>query len=256
MNSSFIVKLKFSTFLSIFTEIYLDKLSIYMEVATQTINIMLVDDHALVRKGIKSLLEDEDNLVVIEEASSGKEAIEKLKINTPDLLIIDIKMPQMTGIELVQLLAKEDLSTRFLMLSMHDSEEYVLQSVDAGAHGYLLKDASRDEFLKAIQAVCSDGLYFSGDISQYLVSRYRKKANPAPIIKSALPLDNLPNVSLTKREMQILKLAASGLTNQEIAEELGKSKRTVEAHRFNLMKKLEVKNLMELVKKGQALGLV
>lgn len=223
-----------------------------METATQIINIMLVDDHALVRQGIKSLLEDEENLVVIGEASSGKEAIEKIKSNIPDLIIIDIKMPQMTGIDLVKILAKEGLPTRFLMLSMHDSEEYVLQSVDAGAHGYLLKDASKAEFLKAIQTVCNNGLYFSGDISQYLVNRYQKKVTP--IEKSTLPVDTLPVVSLTKREMQILKLAASGLTNQEIADELGKSKRTIEAHRFNLMKKLEVKNLMELIKKGQAMG--
>jgi len=227
-----------------------------MAVDTQTINIMLVDDHALVRQGIKSLLEDEANLVVIGEASSGTEAIEKVKNNPPDLLIIDIKMPQMTGIELVQILAKEGLATRFLMLSMHDSEEYVLQSVDAGAHGYLLKDASRNEFLKAIQTVCSDGLYYSGDISQYLINRYRKKGTSPIIEKPTVQTQEMPTVSLTKRELQILKLAASGLTNQGIADELGKSKRTVEAHRFNLMKKLEVKNLMELIKKGQALGLV
>ena len=227
-----------------------------MAVDTQTINIMLVDDHALVRQGIKSLLEDEANLVVIGEASSGTEAIEKVKNNPPDLLIIDIKMPQMTGIELVQILAKEGLATRFLMLSMHDSEEYVLQSVDAGAHGYLLKDDSRNEFLKAIQTVCSDGLYYSGDISQYLINRYRKKGTSPIIEKPTVQTQEMPTVSLTKRELQILKLAASGLTNQGIADELGKSKRTVEAHRFNLMKKLEVKNLMELIKKGQALGLV
>lgn len=228
-----------------------------METTTQIINIMLVDDHALVRQGIKSLLEDEDNLVVIGEASSGKEVLEKLKTNLPDLLIIDIKMPKMTGIELVQLLDKESLPTRFLMLSMHDSEEYVLQSVDAGAHGYLLKDASRNEFLKAIQTVCEGGLYFSGDISQYLVNRYRQKGT-TPLVESSttLPVEKIPSVSLTKRETQILKLAASGLTNQEIADELGKSKRTVEAHRFNLMKKLEVKNLMELVRKGKLMGLV
>jgi len=227
-----------------------------MGTTTQIINIMLVDDHALVRQGIKSLLEDEDNLAVIGAASSGAEVIEKIKTNIPDLLIIDIKMPRMTGIELVKILAKEGLPTRFLMLSMHDSEEYVLQSVDAGAHGYLLKDASRVEFLKAIQTVFDGGLYFSGDVSQYLVNRYRKKDNPTPNEKLTIPTDHLPTVSLTKRELQILKLAASGLTNQEIADELGKSKRTVEAHRFNLMKKLEVKNLMELVKRGKILGLV
>lgn len=229
-----------------------------MDTALDIVKIMLVDDHALVRKGIKSLLEDEEDLAVIAEASSGKEALEKIKQNQPDLVIIDIKMPTMTGIELVKQLVPLNLSTRYLMLSMHDSEEYVLQSVDAGAHGYLLKDASRDEFIKAIQTVCNDGLYFSGDVSQYLVNRYRQKDNvPSPKSPNPLPTtDALSKVSLTKREMQILKLAASGMTNQEIADELGKSKRTVETHRFNLMKKLEAKNLMELIHKGKAMGLL
>jgi len=224
-----------------------------MEATTTPIKIMLVDDHALVRGGIKSLIEDEDHLVVVAEASSGAEAIPIIKKNPPDLLIIDIKMPAMTGIELVQQLAPLNLPTRFLMLSMHDSEEYVLQSLDAGAHGYLLKDASRDEFLKGIQTVCDNGLYFSGDISQYLVNRYRQK--PQQPTTTPPPLDT-SSISLTKREKQILQLAASGMTNQEIADDLGKSKRTVEAHRFNLMKKLEVKNLMELVNKGKELGLI
>lgn len=224
-----------------------------MNTAIQPIKIMLVDDHALVRNGIKSLIEDESDLVVVAEASSGAEVLDKISNHSLDLIIIDIKMPAMTGIELVQRLTTLNLPTRYLMLSMHDSEEYVLQSVDAGAHGYLLKDASRAEFLKAIQTVCDNGLYYSGDISQYLINRYRKNDPPAPV-KKAIPAQNPPSITLTKREMQILQLAASGLTNQEIANELGKSKRTVEAHRFNLMKKLEVKNLMGLIKKGQALG--
>lgn len=226
-----------------------------MDTALDTIKIMLVDDHALVRKGIKSLLEDEEDLAVIAEASSGVEALEKIKQNAPDLVIIDIKMPAMTGIELVKQLVSLNLSTRYLMLSMHDSEEYVLQSVDAGAHGYLLKDASRDEFLKAIHTVCSNGVYFSGDVSQYLVNRYRQKENVL-LAKPINSLPTIPMVSLTKREMQILKLAASGMTNQEIADELGKSKRTVETHRFNLMKKLAAKNLMELINKGRAIGVL
>ena len=226
-----------------------------MESVTQTINIMLVDDHALVRNGIKSLLEDEDNLKVVAEASSGQEAMERLAENVPDLLIIDIKMPAMTGIDLVTQLVQQGINSRFLMLSMHDSEEYVLQSVDAGAHGYLLKDASRDEFLKAIQTVCNNGVYYSGDISQYLINRYRTAPSTATPISNT-PSSNPSNISLTKRELQILKLATSGLTNKEIAEQLGKSKRTIEAHRFNLMKKLEVKNLIELIKKGREMGFV
>ena len=221
-----------------------------------SIKIMLVDDHALVRNGIKSLLEDEDELTVIGEASSGAEAIEKIKDTLPDVLIADIKMPNMTGIQLVKELAQQNLTTRFLMLSMHDSEEYVLQSIDAGAHGYLLKDANREEFLKAIKTVYENDLYFSGDISRYLVNRYKQKKEKSEVLLPNLTPNTTidTNISLTKREMQILQLAASGLTNQEIADQLGKSKRTVEAHRFNLMKKLEVKNLMELINKGRDSG--
>ena len=227
------------------------------ETAVHTIKIMLVDDHALVRKGIRSLLEDEEDLEVVAEASSGAEALKKIKVAPPNLIIIDIKMPAMTGIELVQELTRLNLTTRFLMLSMHDSEEYVLQSVDAGAHGYLLKDASGEEFLKAIHTVCNNSLYFSGDISQYLVNRYLQKGKVASGVVTPTPnIAPLPNITLTKRETQILNLAATGMTNQEIADELGKSKRTVEAHRFNLMKKMEVKNLMELIQKGRAMGLL
>jgi len=229
-----------------------------MTEAKNTIQIMLVDDHELVRNGIKSLLEDEDELTVLGEASNGEEAIELIKNIVPDVLIVDIKMPSMTGIELVQRLTTLNLKTRFLMLSMHDSEEYVLQSIDAGAHGYLLKDANREEFLKAIKTVYEKDLYFSGDVSRYLVNRYRQKTEGKEVFSSISTLTPPPTVataiSLTKREMQILQLAATGMTNQQIAEQLGKSKRTVEAHRFNLMKKLEVKNLMELINKGQALG--
>ena len=216
-----------------------------------TIKIMLVDDHALVRNGIKSLLEDEDDLEVVDEANDGKEIIKKIKQNPPDLLIADIKMDGFSGIDTVRELVKLNLPTRFLMLSMHDSEEYVLQSLDAGAHGYLLKDASRDEFLKAIKTVYGNGLYFSGDISKYLINRYQQKT---PKITPSNTENTNPPISLTKRELQILKLAATGMSNQEIADQLGKSKRTIEAHRFNLMKKMEVKNLMELTNKGRKMG--
>lgn len=223
-----------------------------------SIQIILVDDHALVRNGIKSLLEDEEKLTVIGEASNGIEAIEKVKKTPPDVLIVDIKMPNMTGIELIKQLTTLGIKTRFLMLSMHDSEEYVLQSIDAGAHGYLLKDANREEFLKAIKTVNENDLYFSGDVSRYLVSRYRQKKITKEFLlpaTGASPTATL-EISLTKREMQVLKLAASGMTNKEIADHLNKSKRTVEAHRFNLMKKLGVKNLMELISKGRMLGLL
>lgn len=227
-------------------------------VAITTIKIMLVDDHSLVRDGIKSLLEDEEDFEVIAEASSGKEAIAALSAIQPNLIIMDIRMTGMSGIEATKQLIQADASRRILMLSMHDSEEYVLQSIEAGAKGYLLKDAGREEFLKAIRTVHEGGLYFSGDVSKFIVNQLMQNkgltpSTPTPIATATI---TEPTISLTKRESQILKLAATGMSNQEIADHLGKSKRTVESHRFNLMKKMEAKNLIELTNKARAMGLI
>ena len=132
--------------------------------------ILLVDDHSLVRDGIKSLLDDENDLNVIGEASNGEEAIVLTNELQPNLVICDIRMPKKTGIEAVSEMAKTHPTKKFIMLSMHDSEEYILQSIQAGAHGYLLKDAGKEEFLKAIHTVLDGGKYFSGDVSSILVN--------------------------------------------------------------------------------------
>ncbi len=218
------------------------------------VEIMLVDDHALVRDGIRSLLEGEEDIKVTYEASDGNEAYELLKKVTPQLLIVDIRMPIMNGIELVQKLVQEGIETSALMLSMHDSEEYVIQSIDAGASGYLLKDAGKEEFIKAIRTILSGEYYFSGDISKYLIKRVSPSNNKNSILSPTSQAIDIPR--LTKRELQILELAVLGNSNQEIADILEKSKRTIEAHRFNLMKKLDVKNLASLIKKANDLNLI
>lgn len=227
-------------------------------VVTDTIRIMLVDDHSLVRDGIKSLLEDEEDFQVIAEVNSGQAAINKLAEVNPDIIIMDIRMAGMSGIEATKQLVQQGASQRILMLSMHDSEEYVLQSIEAGAKGYLLKDAGREEFLKAIRTVHEGGLYFSGDVSKFLVNQLLQNNGRSISIPSS-PSSQVtiePTISLTKRESQILKLAATGMSNQEIADHLGKSKRTIESHRFNLMKKMEAKNLIELTNKARGMGLI
>ena len=227
-------------------------------VVTDTIKIMLVDDHSLVRDGIKSLLEDEEDFQVIAEVNSGQAAINKLAEVNPDIIIMDIRMAGMSGIEATKQLVQQGASQRILMLSMHDSEEYVLQSIEAGAKGYLLKDAGREEFLKAIRTVHEGGLYFSGDVSKFLVNQLLQNNGRSISIPSS-PSSQVtiePPISLTKRESQILKLAATGMSNQEIADHLGKSKRTIESHRFNLMKKMEAKNLIELTNKARGMGLI
>ncbi len=216
--------------------------------------ILLADDHELVRDGIIALLENEDNLEVVNEAANGKEALEIIEKNTPDLLIVDIRMPELNGIEVVKKVKKDFPDLKTLVLSMHDSSEYVVQCVEAGADGYLLKGSSKEEFLKAINKIAGGGKYFSGDISAIIVNNFvngnsEKRSNESQNQDPALNI-------LTKREKQILKLILEGKNNQEIGDDLKISKRTAEAHRFNLMKKLEVKNLMELTHKSRELNLI
>ncbi|WP_298474024.1 response regulator transcription factor [uncultured Maribacter sp.] len=214
------------------------------------IRIVLADDHSLVRDGIRALLESESNLIVIGEASNGEEAIAMVKDLKPDLLIIDIRMPVMNGIEAVAELNAQGILINSIILSMHDSEEYILKSVSAGAKGYLLKDTGKEEFLKAIHTVQEGGKYFSGAISNVLVNNLlnpSKEANEESIKKEEKEIP----FNLTNKELKVLGLVLSGLTNKEISEKLQNSKRTVETHRFNLMRKMQVKNLMELSKKAQ-----
>ncbi|MDT0689893.1 response regulator transcription factor [Salegentibacter sp. F188] len=217
------------------------------------IRIVLADDHVLVRDGIKALLEDEADIDIIDEATDGLEALEVVKRSEPDVLVVDIRMPGLTGIEVVKKIREEDLPIKTLVLSMHDSEEYVLQSVEVGADGYLLKGASKDEFLKALHRVADGGKYFSGDISSILVNNFSNGKSTSGQ-KSNKPIEDPFN--LTKRETQILTLVMEGKSNKEIGEELSISKRTAEVHRFNLMKKLDVKNLIELTNKAREYDLV
>jgi len=219
---------------------------------THTIEIVLADDHALVRDGIRALLEEEPLMEVVGEASNGQEALDLIQDKTPDVLIIDIRMPQLGGIEAVQRLNKGgDVKTKCIILSMHDSEEYILKSVEAGANGYLLKDTDKSEFVKAIRTVHAGGKFFSGDISNVLVNNLFGNTT-----KNTKKSEKRNAFDLTSKELQILELVLSGLTNKEISEKLQNSKRTIETHRFNLMKKMQVKNLLDLAKKAQEHDLV
>ncbi|WP_163378782.1 response regulator transcription factor [Cyclobacterium sp. SYSU L10401] len=211
----------------------------------EKIKVVLADDHVVVRNGIKNLLENEGDITVVGEASNGEEALAAVEKLKPDLLIIDIRMPVMNGLEATKILSKNPGSTRSLILSMHDDEDYILQSVDSGAAGYLLKDTSKDEFLKAIKTIHQGGKYFSGDISQVLVNSYLNVKDR----KIVQPMGTAKRYEITKREKQILRMIADGMGNKEIAEQLGKSIRTIETHRFNIMKKLKVSNVVELLKK-------
>ncbi|HEX8041525.1 MAG TPA: response regulator transcription factor [Chryseosolibacter sp.] len=209
------------------------------------INIVLADDHVLVRKGIRSMLESDPEISVIGEAGNGKEALAAAKSLKPDIIVLDIRMPEMSGLEAAALLPEYAPDTRAVILSMHDSEEYVVQALQAGAFGYLLKDTDKDEFIKALKQVHGGHKYFSGAVSHVLADQL---LNARPYLTPRAPVEDVYH--LTRREKEILRMVIDGKHNKEIADSLGKSLRTIETHRFNIMKKLGVNNAIDMVNKS------
>ena len=212
----------------------------------ERIKAILADDHGVARSGIKSLLESEGDIQVVAEADNGQEAFQQVESLHPDIAILDIRMPVMNGLEASQKITQADENVKVLILSMHDDEEYILQSVECGATGYLLKGSSKEEFLKAVRTVYAGERYFSADVSRVFVNNYLNR-KPAAVTTPSPDIQN--SYDLTKREKQILRLLFEGIGNKEIAEQLNKSIRTIETHRFNIMKKLGVNNVVELIKK-------
>jgi two-component system, NarL family, response regulator DegU len=218
------------------------------------INIVLADDHVLVRNGIKAMLESDADIDVIGEANNGVEALETARKLHPDILVLDIRMPEMNGLEAAAKLGAYSPDTRAVILSMHDSEEYVLQALDAGAYGYLLKDTDRNEFIKALKQIYHGNKYFSGAVSNVLANRL---LNTKPFTTSK-PAQEVAedSYSLTRKEKEILQMIVDGKQNKQIAEASGKSVRTIETHRFNIMKKLGVNNAIDMVNKAVKENLV
>ncbi|PSR56588.1 DNA-binding response regulator [Adhaeribacter arboris] len=207
------------------------------------IKVLLADDHTLVRNGIRSMLENSTDLEIVGEAQNGAEALTKVKELAPDILLIDIAMPVMTGIEATAQVSKLYPNTRCLVLSMHHDEDYILKSVEAGAYGYLLKDNTREEMLRAIRSVATGEKYFSPSVSNVIVESYLQKLKE-PETPPA------PKKKLSKQEKAVLKFIVEGSNSREIAEKLNLSVRTVDNHRASMMKRLKVKNAVELVRKA------
>ncbi|MEM6737473.1 MAG: response regulator transcription factor [Bacteroidota bacterium] len=213
------------------------------------INVALADDHEIVRNGIKMLLEMDSEIQVIWEASDGEETLKKIHTKKPDVLIADIRMPLKNGLEVASDL-KERPDIKVIILTMHNESEYILKSLEYGADGYLLKDTSKSEFIKAIKMINGGQKYYSGDISNTIINSFTPQSTDK--VSASEPKE----YPLTKREKEILKLIYNGVGNKEIADQLGKSIRTIETHRFNIMKKLEVNNITELLKKVESEDLI
>jgi DNA-binding NarL/FixJ family response regulator len=216
-------------------------------VSEEPIRVLVADDHAIVRTGIRHVLESEPGFAVVGEASTGTEALELADALQPDVVVLDISMPGTSGIQVAAELRRRAPATHVLVLSMHDNTEYVLESLRAGAHGYLLKDTAATDLRGAIRAVRRGESYFSPAIAGKLSAVFR--GDPAASEARTLTL-------LTGRERQVLVGVAQGHTNREIAAQLGISPRTVETHRENLMKKLGVRTVAGLTRLALEAGLV
>ncbi len=207
-----------------------------------TITILLADDHDVVRRGMKMLLEDEKGIKVIGEASDGLEAIEKVKSLMPNVVILDLTMPKMNGIEAAKVISAEYPDVKILIFSMHHNKEYIIKSVENGANGYLLKDTGKEELLKAIKVVSEGRKYFPPEISEVIINELLAKT-------SGTQEENRPIFEkITPKEKQILGMIVQGFNSREMADKLFLSIRTVDNHRANMMKKVKAKNTADLVK--------
>jgi DNA-binding NarL/FixJ family response regulator len=204
-----------------------------------TWTLLLADDHLMVRQGLRALLAREPDLRLVGEAAEGLEALRLAERLRPDVLVLDLMMPGLNGLDVARQVARRSPETRVVILSMHAHEAYVLESLLAGAAGYVLKESSSDELVKAIRAVTAGGRYLSPPLSEEALGAYTRRTG-------SLPPD--PYHTLTARERVVLQLTAEGHSGTDIAERLFISPRTVETHRANLMRKLKVRNQKELVR--------
>ena len=209
--------------------------------------IILADDHPIVRRGLRSVLEVEKDFSLIGEAGDGIEAVRLVENLTPNILITDMMMPGLTGLEVTRQVRHRVPKVKIIVLSMHAAESYVLEALRNGANGYVLKDSAADELVHAIREVLAGRRYLSSQLSERAIETYIQKSESS--ITDSYDF-------LTNREREVLKLAAEGCTNNEISERLFISPRTAETHRANLMKKLSLSNHTELIRYAIKRGLL
>jgi two-component system, NarL family, response regulator NreC len=203
------------------------------------IRILLADDHQLMRSGVRLMLEREPDLTVVGQAADGREAVSLAKSLKPEVVVMDIGMPNLNGIEAAYQMTQENPDLAIVMVSMHSDESYVLRALRAGARGYLLKDSAEADLIKAVHAVGGGKSFFSPAVSKMLLDDYVRKLKRSGT-EDAYDL-------LTPREREILQLIAEGKSNKDIANLLNLSVYTVESHRSNLMEKLNLRGLPELI---------
>jgi DNA-binding NarL/FixJ family response regulator len=208
--------------------------------------VIIAEDHAILRDGLHSLLSSEPDFEVVDEVENGIQAVRSVSKKQPDLVIMDLSMPKMNGIEAIQEIRRTDSNVKILILTVYNTDEHVLAALKAGANGYLLKEAKHSEFMTAIRHVLDGKYYLSPSVSEIIIGGYLDSQSQS---KGSTTWE-----TLTKREREIIKLIAEGHKNREVADTLCLSVKTVEKHRANLMRKLNLHNAVELtvfaVKKG------
>lgn len=207
------------------------------------IRVLVVDDHAMLREGVCALLAQHSDVRVVGQASDGLEAVKQTLALQPDVVLMDISMPRMDGLQATREIKAQRPETRVLILTQYESKEYAVALLQAGVAGYILKKAGGAELVEAIRAVHSEGAFLHPSIARTLMAEVKKT-------------DDLPQARLTRREQEVLVLVAEGLTSREIAEKLVLSERTVVVHRNNLMEKLQIHNRAELVRYAIRQGLI
>jgi DNA-binding NarL/FixJ family response regulator len=210
------------------------------------VRVLVADDHALFRAGIRKLLQSFAGIEVVGEAADGHEAVHLSATQRPDVLLMDIGMPGLNGVEAAARLTREGARPRVIILSMHTGEDHVLRAIRAGAAGYLLKDADPAQLEAAVRAVARGEIYLSPAVSRYVVEDYVRRAGG----------DRSPLDRLTSRQREVLQLIAEGNTTKAIATRLGLSMKTVETHRAQLMERLEARDVAALVRLAIRVGLV
>jgi len=214
------------------------------------IRIVVADDHALVRAGITGVLAATEEFQLVAEAANGQEAIDLVALHRPDVVMLDISMPGMSGLEAAARLRADHPALRILILSVHDHPEYVMESIRAGANGYLRKDAEPRELRDAIRAVARGDAYYSPAVARQLNAALRGEVAATPLADHQVRLE-----SLTRRERDVLAGVTAGHTNKQVAAALGLSPRTVESYRESLMRKLEIYTVAELTRFALEAGL-
>jgi DNA-binding NarL/FixJ family response regulator len=219
----------------------------------QTIRIVLAEDHALMRAGIRALLRDRDGMIIVGEAGTGHEALELVRRQKPHLLLTDISMPGLNGLDLTARVVKEHPDTRVIILSMHANEEYVLRALRSGARAYVLKDAETAELELAIRTVVCGKTFLSPSVSGKVIDDYLARVSGK---KDAASPSAARHDILTSRQREILQMIAEGNSNKDIANTLDLSIKTVETHRTQIMKRLDIHDTAGLVRYAIRTGLI